>query len=528
MRTEDGHIIRRCLNGEPEAFGFLVDKYKGAIYAFAYTKLRNFHDAEDVTQEVFINAYRKLRSLRRWDNFHAWIYAITSNLCRNWVRTRANRPDGEYTEDQDPETLDKRSESSYREGLMHESLYESLNEALDALPEGYRQVLTLYYLGGMSGDEIARFLGTSPSNVRQRLSRARSRLKEEMIAMMSTTLEAKGLPATFTFRVVEAVKRIRIHPVPRATALPWGLSLAAGIMVTVLSLSPHLSIPIDVAIPAGSLLPADTKALKTGEISVDILKTAEISVISSSSGDGGEPQLDNLQSAFLMAPAAEEGTWAGKSDMPTPRHGISGSVVNGKVYTIGGATSGGVPVGVFVGTVEEYDPATDTWTMKTDMPTKRNWHSASVVDGKVYVLGGESADARIVSTVEEYDPVADKWTRKANMRTPRGAHCTGVINGVIYVIGGTQDNEVGLSTVEAYDPATDQWANKADMPTARWYFSTSVVNGRIYAFGGAGVPLPWEDGQPLAVVEEYTPEAWPFSVLPPGKLPTKWGEVKSD
>jgi RNA polymerase sigma factor (sigma-70 family) len=252
MRTEDGHIIRRCLNGEPEAFGFLVDKYKGAIYAFAYTKLRNFHDAEDVTQEVFINAYRKLRSLRRWDNFHAWIYAITSNLCRNWVRTRANRPDGEYTEDQDPETLDKRSESSYREELMHESLYESLNEALAALPEGYRQVLTLYYLGGMSGDEIARFLGTSPSNVRQRLSRARSRLKEEMIAMMSTTLEAKRLAATFTFRVVEAVKRVRIHPVPRATGLPWGLSLAAGIMVTVLSLSPHLSIPIDVAIPAGN------------------------------------------------------------------------------------------------------------------------------------------------------------------------------------------------------------------------------------------------------------------------------------
>ena len=130
--------------------------------------------------------------------------------------------------------------------------------------------------------------------------------------------------------------------------------------------------------------------------------------------------------------------------------------------------------------------------------------------------------------VEEYDPVADKWIRKTNMPTPRRAHCAGVINGVIYVIGGTQDNEVGLSTVEAYDPATDQWTKKADMPTARWYFSTSVVNGRIYAFGGAGVPTPWEDGQALAVVEEYTPEAWPFSVLPPGKLPTKWGEVKSD
>jgi RNA polymerase sigma-70 factor (ECF subfamily) len=58
MRTEGGQIIHKCLNGEPEAFGFLVDKYKESVYAFAYTRLRNFHDAEDVTQEVFINAYR--------------------------------------------------------------------------------------------------------------------------------------------------------------------------------------------------------------------------------------------------------------------------------------------------------------------------------------------------------------------------------------------------------------------------------------------------------------------------------------
>ena len=204
MRTEDGHIIRKCLNGEPEAFGFLVDKYKGAIYAFAYAKLCNFHDAEDVTQEVFTKAYQKLRTLRRWDNFHAWIYSITSNLCKNWIRARANRPDGEFIVDHDHEILTRHSESSYREEPMDEPLYEILSEALDSLPEGYRQVLTFYYLGGMSSYEIAEFLGTSPANVRLRLSRARSRLKEDMVAMMSTTLEAQRLPATFTFRIVEA------------------------------------------------------------------------------------------------------------------------------------------------------------------------------------------------------------------------------------------------------------------------------------------------------------------------------------
>ena len=60
MRTEDGYLIHKCLNGEKEAFGFLVDKYKTSVYAFAYSLLWNFHDAEDITQEVFLKAFRKL------------------------------------------------------------------------------------------------------------------------------------------------------------------------------------------------------------------------------------------------------------------------------------------------------------------------------------------------------------------------------------------------------------------------------------------------------------------------------------
>jgi len=71
MHSEDGFIIYKCLNGEPEAFGLLVDKYKASIYAFVYAKLHNFHDAEDVTQETFIKAYQKLRDLRKWDSFLA-------------------------------------------------------------------------------------------------------------------------------------------------------------------------------------------------------------------------------------------------------------------------------------------------------------------------------------------------------------------------------------------------------------------------------------------------------------------------
>ena len=148
MRTEDGHIISKCLNGDSAAFGLLVDKYKASIYALAYSKLRNFHDAEDVTQDVFLIAYQKLRTLRQWDSFLAWLHAMTLNACKLKMRERSRRPDQEFIEDKDPKTLKVLSIAAYRE----ERLDESLHDALDSLPEMYRQVLTLYYLGGMSGN----------------------------------------------------------------------------------------------------------------------------------------------------------------------------------------------------------------------------------------------------------------------------------------------------------------------------------------------------------------------------------------
>lgn len=76
MRTEDGYIVHKCLNGDSAAFGLLVDKYKGGVYALAYSKLRDFRDAEDVTQEVLIRAYQKLRTLRQRDRIFAWLYSI--------------------------------------------------------------------------------------------------------------------------------------------------------------------------------------------------------------------------------------------------------------------------------------------------------------------------------------------------------------------------------------------------------------------------------------------------------------------
>jgi len=87
-------------------------------------------------------------------------------------------------------------------------VFESLHEALDSLPDIYREVLTLHYLGGISGEQIARILSIPYATVRQRLSRARAQLREEILAMVSETYEQQRLKASFTFRIVEMVKRI--------------------------------------------------------------------------------------------------------------------------------------------------------------------------------------------------------------------------------------------------------------------------------------------------------------------------------
>ena len=307
VRTEDGYIIQQCLDGDTAAFGLLVEKYKKGIYALAYSKIRNFHDAQDITQEVFINAYRKLRTLRRWDNFMGWLYRITSNQCKMLIRARSRRPDREFVEDQDSGILDYPSIDSYRENMV----YESIQEALGSLPEMYRQVLTLRYFGGMTIREMSRFLGISPGTIDRRLREARAQLKEETLAMMSTTYERHRLPANFTFHIAEIIRRIKIHPIPRTAGLPWGLSLAAGIIVTVMSLSPYLSLPNLMAIPTGSPLSIETKVLKIGEIPVDVLKVSEISVLASKQGDGdgGEPESSGSHNAALAVADDEGDTW---------------------------------------------------------------------------------------------------------------------------------------------------------------------------------------------------------------------------
>jgi N-acetylneuraminic acid mutarotase len=209
---------------------------------------------------------------------------------------------------------------------------------------------------------------------------------------------------------------------------------------------------------------------------------------------------DNKPFASVQVYDPSAGTWAARASMPTARGLFGASAVGGTIYAVGGTTRGRDKLAV----VEAYDTITDTWTRRADMPTPRNALSTAVVDGKVYAIGGwgydrpeggwESIDRTTAgqdfSAVEVYDPETDTWATRADMPTPRSHMTLSTLGGKIYAIGGGARIVAGrsgewLSLLEVYDTATNRWARAADLPSPRLVLSSCVVDGRIYVMGGA-------------------------------------------
>ncbi len=212
---------------------------------------------------------------------------------------------------------------------------------------------------------------------------------------------------------------------------------------------------------------------------------------------GGVAHGGPLANVSIYDPATD--SWSMGINMPTQSCGAPASVVNDKIYVIGGYTYFGDTTGSDL--VQIYDPGTDSWTAGATMPTKRIFAAAAVVNNKIYVIGGGSSTGAL-DTVEEYDPATDTWATKSSMPISRSTHIAAVLNDRIYVIGGSTTGVSGLDSVDVYDPATDTWTTQTSMPTGRTGFADSsdaVLNGAIYVVGG-------ESGGYLTTVEAMTSE----------------------
>ena len=298
MHTSDRQIVHECLSGNPEAFAELVDKYKARIFALVYAKVGQFQDAEDLTQDVFFNAYKKLSTLKRWDNFYAWLHSSAVNRCKDFHRAQFRQIDAAYLADQaDSHRADM---DAHTKNLRNKRLH----EALASLPEIHRQVLVLRYMAGLKSKEISETLRVSPNTINQRLMRARAKLKtvlsEDLVSMMPTALTDRKLSPGFTVRVLELIRDAKIQTAPHKTGLPVGLSAACGLILLVLS----LSLPQNPLHPLrdwlGGPLPSKSQVTEDGKLPIDA-EVTRVAILGAEGADGsfaGKPATPESHSAI--------------------------------------------------------------------------------------------------------------------------------------------------------------------------------------------------------------------------------------
>ena len=241
MLEDDVKLIHRILSGDDSAFSTLVEKHHKAVHALIWRKIGDFHYAEELTQDVFCQVYKKLGSLKDPQCFAGWLYVIANRLTLNWIQR--HKPAMQSLEDTPLEEIDESSYTHYvmleREANTAEQNSEIVKKILERLPESERTVVTLYYLGEMTVKEIGNFLGVSVNTIKSRLRRGRERLQEAE-SLVSEVLGSVQLPAELTARIMRQVADMNpIVPPAGKPLIPWISFGAATILVMLLLGASH-------------------------------------------------------------------------------------------------------------------------------------------------------------------------------------------------------------------------------------------------------------------------------------------------
>ena len=168
---EDGELVAMTLGGRSEAFATLVERYDRAVYHLAYRTLHDVEEARDASQEAFFKAYRSLRTFKQGAKFSTWIFAITYHACCDRLNRRKR-----YSNEEMPERADPGPGPESQAIALDQA--RRLHDAIDALPEKYRTVITLYHLQGKQYEEIAQVLGLPMGTVKTHLFRAKEHLRK--------------------------------------------------------------------------------------------------------------------------------------------------------------------------------------------------------------------------------------------------------------------------------------------------------------------------------------------------------------
>jgi N-acetylneuraminic acid mutarotase len=204
-------------------------------------------------------------------------------------------------------------------------------------------------------------------------------------------------------------------------------------------------------------------------------------------GVGGTHENGYSNKLYIYDP--EQDKWSEGKSMPGARTALTVNFIDGKLYAVGGVDD----VHNVMNTNLVYDPANDSWTEMAPMPTSRHHPTSSVVDGKLYVIGGRLLGNGIPRPINEglsnlndnemYDPATNTWTILEQMPTKRSGLASASIGNNIYVFGGQKVNGTYGNT-EIFDTINNNWTSDTPLPTPRLGLEAIAIGNDIYVIGG--------------------------------------------
>ncbi len=187
---EDTAFIRKCLSGQVEAYGTLVDRYSARIVNLAFAMLGDRHEAEDVAQEAFVRAYRGLGKFQGKAKFSSWLYQIALNLCKD--RLKAKSRHARTADDRQLASMDGDPRDQAPRVVIEIELSEKMREAINGLPYLYRESFVLRHLQGLDYEDVAAITRVPADTVRVRAYRAREMLRQTLSPDVDTFWREKA------------------------------------------------------------------------------------------------------------------------------------------------------------------------------------------------------------------------------------------------------------------------------------------------------------------------------------------------
>lgn len=186
---DDKLLVKRVQNGDKRAFDLLVLKYQSRIMALVVRFVHDSHEAQDVTQEAFVKAYRALGNFRGDSAFYTWLYRIAINTAKNYLVSRNRRPPSFDVDAGDAEFYDGdhalKSMETPERLLLRDEIEQTVQESIRKLPEDLRVALTLREYEGMSYEDIANVMQCPVGTVRSRIFRAREAVDKALRPLLN-------------------------------------------------------------------------------------------------------------------------------------------------------------------------------------------------------------------------------------------------------------------------------------------------------------------------------------------------------